>query len=166
MDLIRGDYAAYELGPLQALSGVLTLSLFWLVFLHRLSHWLQQKAVPLVPAMLRSVGLVLYGADVSPGARIGPGFRLVHGVGVVIGWDVEAGPGLLVYQNATLGGRGRVVDGRWCPSLGRNVTVGAGAVVLGPIHVGDDVSIGANSVVIESVPDGARVAGNPGRIVS
>jgi serine O-acetyltransferase len=165
-DLIRADYAAFELRPLQALSGLLTLSLFWLIFLHRLSHWLQQRKVPLLPAVLRSVGLVLYAADLSPGARIGPGFRIVHGVGVVVGWDVEAGPGLLLYQSVTLGGRGRVVEGKWCPSLGANVTVGAGAVVLGPIHVGDSVSIGANSVVIESVPDGARVAGNPGRIIN
>lgn len=163
--LIKSDYTAAGLRPSQTLSGVLTLSPFWLIVLHRLSHRLLQGNVPIVPAMLRAVGIVLYGADLSPGACIGPGLHIVHAVGIVVGWDVVAGSGLLIHQNVTLGGRGRIANGRWCPTLGSNVEVGAGAVVLGPIDVGENVSIGANAVVVKSVPDGAHVAGNPARVI-
>jgi serine O-acetyltransferase len=121
LQLIRSDYHAAQMRPITALTGVLTLSPFWLVFLYRVSHWLHSKRLPLVPAIVRSIGVVLYGADLSRAARIGPRFRIVHGVGIVLGWDVVAGPGLTVCQNVTVGGRGHWEGERWTPTLGTNV---------------------------------------------
>lgn len=166
VDLIRSDYDAFGLSPARLVTGIFTLSPFWLVFLHRVSHWLWGRGVPLLPAVVRSIGTVLYAADLSPSADIGPGFRISHGVGIVLGSDVVAGRDLQLYQNVTLGGRrGKAIGSWWTPRLGNDVTVGAGAVLLGPITIGDNVSIGANAVVIESVPTNSVAVGNPAHVV-
>jgi serine O-acetyltransferase len=163
--LIRSDYRAARLRPIQLFTGVLTLSPFWLVVLHRISHAIHRAGVPVVPAMVRAIGVVLYGADLSPAARVGPRFRISHGVGIVVGSDVVIGADATLYQNVTLGGRQRAIGDWWTPRLGDDVEIGAGAVVLGPITVGDNVLIGANAVVIESVPSNSVVVGNPARVV-
>jgi len=151
--------------PATAVTGLLTLSPFWLVALYRVSHWLHCRGLPVVPAMIRSVGVVLYGADLSPAATVGPGFEIVHGVGIVLGWDVIAGSRFTLCQNATVGGRGRWDGDRWTPTIGDGVFIGAGAAVLGPITIGDDVMVGANAVVIQPVPAGSVVVGNPSRTI-
>lgn len=136
------------------------------VLLYRLSHALWVRRVPKVPALIRSVAVALYGCDVSPSASLGPGLHFVHTVGVVVGWETRAGRNLKLCQNVTLGGRGvYATDGRWTPTLGDDVTIYAGAVVLGPITLGDGVTVGANSVVMHDVPAGATVVGNPARTI-
>lgn len=162
---LREDYNAYRMSPMRLLKGLLTLSTFWLVAIYRFGHWAYRKRIPLVPSICRAIGMIFYAADISPAARIGPGFRVAHSVGIVIGPDVVAGKNFEVFSNVTLGGRDRVTNGRTMPKFGDNVTVFAGAAVLGPIYIGDNVSIGANAVVIKDVPPNVIVAGNPARIV-
>lgn len=162
---LKEDYKAYRLSPIRILIGLITLSTFWLVVIYRFGHWAYKKNIPLVPSICRAIGIMFYGADISPAARIGPGFRIAHSVGIVIGHDVVAGENFEVFSNVTLGGRDRVSNGRTMPTFGDNVTVFAGAAVLGPINIGDNVSIGANAVVIKDVPSNVAVAGNPARIV-
>ena len=104
------------------------------------------------------------GVEIHPAARIGGEFFIDHGAGVVIGETAEIGERVTLYQGVTLGGTG-FQRGKRHPTLGDNVTVGSGAKLLGPIAVGDGAKIGANTVVVEDVPPGSTVVGNPGHPV-
>ena len=104
------------------------------------------------------------GVEIHPAARIGGEFFIDHGSGVVIGETAEIGERVTLYQGVTLGGTG-FQRGKRHPTLGDNVTVGSGAKLLGPIAVGDGAKIGANTVVVEDVPPGSTVVGNPGHPV-
>jgi serine O-acetyltransferase len=102
--------------------------------------------------------------EIHPGARIGKRFFIDHGSGVVIGETTEIGDNVLLYQGVTLGGTGNET-GKRHPTIGNHVVVGTGAKVLGNIRIGDNVKIGAGSVVVHPVPDNSTVVGVPGRVV-
>jgi serine O-acetyltransferase len=106
----------------------------------------------------------LTGADIHPGATIGKGFFIDHAVGVVIGETTIIGDNVSIFQGVTLGGVS-TSQGKRHPTIGNNVTIGAGAKVLGNITIGDNVKIGAGSVVIRDVPPDSTVVGVPGRVV-
>jgi serine O-acetyltransferase len=137
---------------------------FHAILLHRLAHRLCGMKVPLLPRLISQVGRFFTGIEIHPGAKIGRRFFIDHGMGVVIGETTEIGDDVLLYQGVTLGGTGKE-KGKRHPTLGNNVVVGTGAKVLGNIHIGDHVKIGAGSVVVKSVPDHSTVVGVPGRIV-
>lgn len=132
--------------------------------LHRFSHWLYQLSLPLIPRLISHVGRFITGIEIHPGATIGEGVFIDHGTGVVIGETAIIGDYCLIYQGVTLGGTGKE-KGKRHPTLGENVVVGAGAKVLGNILIGNDVRIGAGSVVLKDVPSDCTVVGIPGRIV-
>jgi serine O-acetyltransferase len=159
--LIKSDYRAYGFTAKGLLVSILNFSPFWLVVLYRLSHGLHEKRIPVVPRILRSLGIIFFAAEISPGAEIGPGFRIAHSAGIVIGPKVKAGANLEVFQNVTIGGRDRERNGIIKPVIGDNVSVFAGAKVLGPVMLGSNVSVGANSVVMKDVADNLIVAGIP-----
>jgi serine O-acetyltransferase len=129
---------------------------------HRAIHVLYRLKVPLVPRFLASVSRFLTGIEIDPGATIGKGVFIDHGMGVVIGETAEVGDGCTIYQGVTLGGTSLQRSKRH-PTLGRDVTVGSGAAILGAIYVGDGARIGANSVVVKDVPANATVAGGDRR---
>jgi serine O-acetyltransferase len=131
---------------------------------HRAAHALDEAGVPLLPRLLAYLTRAVTGVEIHPAARIGREFFIDHGSGVVIGETAEIGKRVTLYQGVTLGGTG-FQRGKRHPTLGDNVTVGSGAKLLGPIAVGDGAKIGANTVVIEDVPPGATVVGNPGHQV-
>ena len=143
---------------------------FKAVGLQRLGHALHRAGVPALPGALHRLGQALFAVDLSPKARLGPGVVLVHGFGTVVGSAVEATGDLVLYHGVTLGDRGsewvgsRRTDGH--PRLGRGVMLGAGAKVLGPVSVGDNVVVGANSVVLQDVPANAVAAGLPAKVVN
>jgi len=137
---------------------------FHAILLHRLAHRLYVARIPLVPRVISQISRFLTGIEIHPGATIGKRFFIDHGAGVVIGETTEIGDDCLIYQGVTLGGTGNE-KGKRHPTLGNRVVVGTGAKVLGGIRVGDDVKIGAGSVVVHPVPDGATVVGIPGRVV-
>ena len=87
-----------------------------------------------------------------------------HGMGVVIGETAEIGDNCTIYQGVTLGGTGKDV-GKRHPTLGNNVMVGAGAKVLGPFSIGDNVKIAANAVVLKEIPDESTAVGIPAKVV-
>ncbi len=131
---------------------------------YRFAHWLWKKGIPFVPRALSQFARFLTGIEIHPGATIGSGLFIDHGMGVVIGETTEIGDNVTLFQGVTLGGTGKQ-RGKRHPTLGSHVVVGAGAKVLGPITIGDYVKIGANSVVLQDVPDHSTVVGIPGRIV-
>jgi serine O-acetyltransferase len=131
---------------------------------HRAAHALQEAEVPLLPRAIAYVSRAVTGVEIHPAARIGKEFFIDHGSGVVIGETAVIGDRVTLYQGVTLGGTG-FQRGKRHPTLGDNVTVGSGAKLLGPIAVGEGAKVGANTVVVEDVPPGATVVGNPGHPV-
>ena len=132
---------------------------------HRLAHALYRLRVPLVPRLISHLSRFLTGIEIHPGAKIGEGLFIDHGMGVVIGETTEVGDNCSLFQGVTLGGTSTKRAKRH-PTLGNNVVVGAGANVIGAIHVGDNARIGAGSVVATSVPENATVVGVPGHVVA
>jgi serine O-acetyltransferase len=131
---------------------------------HRIAHGLHGVGVPLVPRSLSMISRALTGIEIHPAACIGQGFFIDHGAGVVIGETAWIGNDVTLYQGVTLGGTG-FATGKRHPTLEDNVTVGAGAKLLGAITVGHGAKIGANTVVINDVPPNSTVVGNPGHPV-
>jgi serine O-acetyltransferase len=131
---------------------------------HRLVHALFRAKIPLLPRVLSTFARSMTGIEIDPGAKIGRGVFIDHGMGVVIGETAEVGDDCTIYQGVTLGGTSLAKTKRH-PTLGRGVSVGSGAAVLGAIYVGDGAKIGANSVVVKDVPPNATVVGIPGRVV-
>ena len=137
---------------------------FQALTLHRISHRLWRSGLPLLPRLLSQITRTLTGIEIHPGAQIGHGVFIDHGMGVVIGETTEIGNRCLLYQGVTLGGTGKE-HGKRHPTLAENVVVGAGAKVLGAIHVGANTRIGAGSVVVRDVEADSTVVGIPGRVV-
>jgi serine O-acetyltransferase len=131
---------------------------------YRVAHALDAANVPFLPRALSYVSRALTGIEIHPAAKIGPGFFIDHGAGVVIGETAEIGDDVTLYQGVTLGGTG-FATGKRHPTLEDNVTVGAGAKLLGAITVGHGAKVGANTVVIQDVPPNTTVVGNPGHPV-
>ncbi|MEM9448387.1 MAG: serine O-acetyltransferase [Cyanobacteria bacterium P01_E01_bin.6] len=132
--------------------------------LHRMAHVLYRIRLPLLPRLVSHLSRFFTGIEIHPGAQIGKGVCIDHGMGIVIGETAIIGDYCLIYQGVTLGGTGKET-GKRHPTLGENVVVGAGAKVLGNLQIGNDVRIGAGSVVLRDVPSDCTVVGVPGRIV-
>lgn len=132
--------------------------------LHRMSHGLWQWRLFWLARLLSHIARFLTGIEIHPGATIGRRFFIDHGMGVVIGETAEIGDDVTLYHGVTLGGTSWK-EGKRHPTLGNGVVVGAGAKILGPIHIGDGAKIGSNAVVVREVPAGATAAGIPARIL-
>jgi serine O-acetyltransferase len=164
---IKNDFhAALSMDP-AATSKVevaLTYAGFHALLFYRVAHWLWKRRIPFIPRALSQFARFITGIEIHPGAAIGSGMFIDHGMGVVIGETTEIGDNVTLFQGVTLGGTGKQ-RGKRHPTIGSHVVVGAGAKVLGPIRIGDYVKIGANSVVLQDVPDHSTVVGIPGKIV-
>ena len=132
---------------------------------YRFTHALYQMGVPILPRWFSHIARFLTGIEIHPGATIGQGVFIDHGMGVVVGETAEIGDGCTIYQGVTLGGTS-LSHGKRHPTLGRNVTVGVNAAVLGAIVVGDHAKIGGGSVVVRDVPPNATVVGIPAHVVA
>jgi serine O-acetyltransferase len=159
--------AVFERDP--AARTVLEILLFYpgfhALWLHRAAHFLWSKHFYLIGRGLSDLNRWLTGIDIHPGAQIGPGFFIDHGMGTVIGETAEIGANVTMYHNVTLGGVSWEKVKRH-PTIEDCVVIGAGAQILGPIRVGKNSRIGANSVVVKDIPEHSVVVGVPGRIRS
>nr|WP_315862183.1 serine O-acetyltransferase [Halomicronema hongdechloris] len=129
---------------------------------YRLAHWLFRRRLSLLPRLISHGVRWLTGIEIHPGACLGRGVVIDHGMGVVIGETAVVGDHALIYQGVTLGGTGKDL-GKRHPTLGCHVVVGAGAKVLGNIHIGDFARIGAGAVVLRDVPAHCTAVGVPAR---
>ncbi len=143
---------------------ILTYAGFQALMFHRIAHRLWMMKLRLLGRLLSQFSRWITGVEIHPGAIIGHGFFIDHGMGVVIGETSEIGDFVTLFQGVTLGGTGKE-KGKRHPTLGNHVVVGSGAIVLGNIRIGDFVKVGANSVVLRSVPSNSTVIGIPGRII-
>ena len=137
---------------------------FHALTLHRASHWLWSAHLRWLARFLSHFTRWITGIEIHPGATIGRRFFIDHGMGVVIGETAEIGDDVTLYHGVTLGGTSWQ-EGKRHPTLGNGVVVGAGAKILGPIHIGANAKIGSNAVVVKDVPAGATAAGIPARVL-
>ncbi len=131
---------------------------------HRLAHWCYRHNLKFLARAISQRSRRRTGIEIHPGATIGRRLVIDHGMGIVIGETAEIGDDCLIYHGVTLGGTGKDV-GKRHPTIGNNVLIGTGAKVLGPIKVGDNSRIAANSVVLKEIPEDSTAVGIPARVV-
>lgn len=134
------------------------------VWSHLIAHELYKKKKYILARLISQIARFFTGIEIHPGAKIGKRLFIDHGMGVVIGETCNIGNNVTIYQGVTLGGTGKE-RGKRHPDIGDNVLIAAGAKVLGDIKIDSNVNIGANSVVLNSVPSYSTVVGIPGHIV-
>ncbi|MDE3093810.1 MAG: serine O-acetyltransferase [Acidobacteriota bacterium] len=132
---------------------------------HRVAHALWRRRLRFAARVVASLARALTGVDIHPAATLGEGVFIDHALGVVIGETAVVGDDVTIYQGVTLGGTSLTHEKRH-PTIGNRVIIGAGAKVLGPITIGDDSRVGANAVVVNSVPANSVVVGIPGRVIA
>jgi serine O-acetyltransferase len=133
------------------------------IWIHRVAHALWRAGWPLSARWVSHVGRFLTGIEIHPAAVLGPGLFIDHGMGVVIGETAEVGENVNILQGVTLGGTSVKREKRH-PTIGDNVSIGAGAKIIGGFTIGAGSRIGAGSVVVREVPPNCVVVGVPGRI--
>ena len=131
---------------------------------HHLAHWCYRHNLKFLARAISQRSRRRTGIEIHPGATIGRRLVIDHGMGIVIGETAEIGDDCLIYHGVTLGGTGKDV-GKRHPTIGNNVLIGTGAKVLGPIKVGDNSRIAANSVVLREIPEDSTAVGIPARVV-
>ncbi|HXH72791.1 MAG TPA: serine O-acetyltransferase [Mariprofundaceae bacterium] len=134
------------------------------IWMHRLAHFFWKHGLRWLGRWTSHLARWLTGIEIHPGATIGRRFFIDHGMGVVIGETTEIGDDVTIYHGVTLGGTTWEKTKRH-PTLEHGVIIGAGAKVLGPIVIGEQSRVGANSVVLRDVPPHSTVVGIPGTIV-
>ena len=121
------------------------------VWMHRASHWMWHHRLKLPARLLSQWSRFITNIEIHPGALVGRRFFIDHGAGVVIGETAEIGDDVLMYQGTSLAGTS-LTKGKRHPTIKDHAVIGAGAIVLGPITVGEGARIGAGSVVVKPVP--------------
>lgn len=167
LDRLRADIRAVkERDP--AARGTLEVLLLYsglhAIMLHRPAYWLYHHKHFFLARWISQYAKFRTGVEIHPGAKIGTGVFIDHGCGIVIGETAEVGDGCTLYQGVTLGGTGKDT-GKRHPTLGKNVTVGSGAKVLGPFTIGDNSKIAAGAVVLKEIPPNATAVGVPAQVV-
>ena len=165
--VFRADLAAvYDRDPGcgRYLEPLLYFKGFYALVTHRFAHALWHSGRKDFALYLQSQSSEKFSVDVHPNAKIGQGIMLDHGHSIVVGETARIGDNVSILHGVTLGGTGKEAGARH-PSIGNSVMIGAGAKVLGNIHVGDCSRIAAGSVVLKDVPNSTTVAGVPAKIV-
>lgn len=134
------------------------------IIAHRFAHWFYNRKLFFIARLISQVSRFFTLIEIHPGAKLGKGILIDHGTGVVIGETAIVGDDCTIYQGVTLGGVG-TMQGKRHPTLGNNVTVGAGAKILGSFEVGDNSKIAANAVLLKPIGTNVTAAGIPARPV-
>jgi serine O-acetyltransferase len=133
-----------------------TAAMLW----YRLMQWAGRWRLAPLEMAFNKLNAVACNCIIGRGAQFGPGFVLIHSTGVVINGQVRGGAHVYLEHQVTIGAeRGH------SPQLGDRVFVGAGAKIVGPVHIGHDCRIGANAVVVDDIPSGATAVGIPAKVV-
>jgi serine O-acetyltransferase len=164
---LRETIAAYKARDPAARSSLEILLLYpgiKAVHCYRRANWCYRHNLKFLARAISQHARHRTGIEIHPGATIGKRLVIDHGMGIVIGETAEIGDDCLIYHGVTLGGTGKDV-GKRHPTIGNNVLIGTGAKVLGPITVGDNSRIAANSVVLKDIPEDSTAVGIPARVV-
>ena len=142
---------------------------FHIMVFYKIANIFWRYNLKFISRLIMYLARIFTGIEIHPAAKIGSNFFMDHGLGIVIGETAEMGENVTIYQGVTLGGIMPSVESdlqrnqKRHPTIGNNVIIGSGAQILGPINVGDNARIGANSVVSKNVPPDVTVAGVPAR---
>jgi len=137
----------------------------WAIANYRIAHKMHTKGFPLLARMWMGIAQLFTNIDIHPAATIGRRVFIDHGIGVVIGETAVIGDDVTIYQGVTLGGVS-LNPGKRHPTVENGVVIGAGAKVLGNITIGENSKIGANSVVVRSVPPESTAIGIPAKVIT
>ena len=161
LENVREDWRTYE--------GDLTRQGLWVMLVFRFGQWRYtvKPAIIRIPLsfiykVLKLWSQILTGIDLPCEVKVGHRFKIEHFGGIIVSGDAQFGDDVVIRNNVTVGLRRTGVRG--APVFGNRVDIGAGAVIVGPIHIGDDVSIGANAVVLQDVPANSIAVGVPATI--
>lgn len=136
-------------------------------YAYRVSRALHLREVERTPGIIGTLARLITGTEIYYSADIGPGLKVIHGGGTLIGAGSTIGEKFTIYQNVTIGDRlGRESGVAHRPVIGDRVIATAGAQILGPVTIGSRAVIGANSMVVHSVPEQRLVAGIPAKVVA
>ncbi|WEF23479.1 serine O-acetyltransferase [Paracoccus sp. S3-43] len=166
-DAARADLmAVYDRDPAthRLLQPILFFKGFQALQAYRMAHWLWQEGRRDMAYFVQMRCSECFGVDIHPAAVIGTGVMIDHAHSIVIGETATVGNDVSMLHSVTLGGTGKE-DGDRHPKIGDGVMIGAGAKVLGNIHVGHHSRIAAGSVVLHEVPSCKTVAGVPARVI-
>ncbi len=163
--MIKSDYKAFNLNPKSLILGFFTAHSFYAVLLYRIGNFFHRHHIRFLPDITKAIQLRVFSCEISPYAKIGKGFRVYHTAGIVIGCDCEIGDNCEIFQNVTIGENRKITNGRRMPKVGNNVSVFSGACLVGGITIGDNVQIGANSVVTKDFGSDIVIAGAPAKII-
>ena len=132
---------------------------------YRFSHFLAKKRLKLLARLISQFAKFLTGIEIHPNAKIESGIFIDHGFGVVIGETATVEEGVTIYHGVTLGGTGKDKGKKRHPTVKKGAIIGSGAKILGNIVIGENAKIGANSVVLKSVPPNSTAVGVPAKII-
>jgi serine O-acetyltransferase len=132
----------------------------WATGILRVAGWCHRHHIRLLPTLLTRANQVLFGLEFGPSIPLGPGLYIAHPSGTVVMAE-RIGANCSLIHAATVGMRNEPAF----PALGDGVFVGAGARILGAVHLGDGSTVGANAVVIDDVPASRTAVGVPARIL-
>jgi len=140
---------------------------FRAIFLYRFGNWFWKRKLFFLAGMCQRLMHHFAHCWISASAEIGPGFLISHVGGIVIGGGTKIGKNCDIRQNVTFGGNfnKQAEDGRQQPIVGNGVSFGAGCVIIGPVKIGDNSIVGANSVVTRDVPEKVIVSGIPAKVI-
>ena len=133
-----------------------TAAMIW----YRLMQWARKWRLSPLEMIFNKVNVICCNCIIGRGAEFGPGFVLIHSTGVVINGQVRGGQHVYIEHQVTIG-----AERRQSPILGDHVFIGAGAKIVGAVHIGDEARIGANAVVVDDIPAGATAVGIPAKVV-
>lgn len=134
-----------------------------LIYWYRFNNWLYRHNIPVLPKFIWKLQYLLFNSSVPASCTIGAGTKFGYGgIAVVIHARSVIGRNCMIGQCVTIGGKSGWYE---VPIIGDNVHVNAGARIIGPVRIGNNVEIGANAVVVKDVPDNCIVAGVPAKII-
>jgi len=138
------------------------------IIFYRFYRKLYKIRLRLIAEICCRINFFFNGAEIDPGAEIGSGCRIWHSAGVVIGRGVKIGNNVSIFSNVTLGGLGHSIFHHGNPGysdIGDNVILYTNVTILGPVKIGDNTTIGAHSLILDSIPANCLAVGNPARVI-
>lgn len=166
-EIVRVDVAAvYDRDPActRFIEPILYFKGFHAIQTHRLANWAWKKGRKDFALYLQSRSSQVFQTDINPTSELGRGIFMDHATGIVIGATAVIGDDVSILQGVTLGGTGKE-EGDRHPKVKNGVLIGAGAIVLGNIEVGECSRVAAGALVVKPVPPKSTVAGVPARVV-